>query len=87
MSRRDILEDTLARLEAERYAPMPPRPRRGGYRDPPKELTAEQQAHNRDVLMDALDSYPHTPVDDDLANLRISGPTRSAPRLSRRRSA
>jgi len=56
MSRREILQDTLARLEAERYAPLPPRPRRAYHCEP---LTPEQQAENRRILADAIGDDPH----------------------------
>jgi hypothetical protein len=49
MSRARILADTIARLEAERYAPLPPRPE--------PELTGwtpEEQAEHRAILLDAL---------------------------------
>jgi hypothetical protein len=54
MSRKEILADTLARLEAERYAPLPRRPAQPGYRDPPTELTPEEQADNRRILARAI---------------------------------
>jgi hypothetical protein len=58
MSRREILADTLARLEAERYAPRASwKASRPGQVDPPPMLTAEQQAENRRVLAEALGEY------------------------------
>lgn len=49
MNRRELLEI----LAVERYAPGP-RPPRVGRCDPPRPVTEEQAAHNRQVLLEAL---------------------------------
>ncbi len=48
MSRARILAATIARLEAERWAPRPPHPA-------PRPWTAAEQESNRRQLLEALD--------------------------------
>lgn len=63
MSRAEILAEVLAHLEAERFAPVAPRPpaRPPAQLDP---ITPEQAAANRQALEDALsgDALSNDPV-------------------------
>jgi hypothetical protein len=55
VSRREILADTLARLEAERYTPRASwKASRPGQVDPAPMLTPEQQAENLATLAEAI---------------------------------
>ena len=55
MTRAELLEV----LTVERHAPGPRPPRTSAVCDPPRPLTADEQAHNRRVLSDAIGGDLH----------------------------
>lgn len=55
MSRRQILAEVLAHLEAERFRP-PPRKPRTAHCEPPEPITDQQAAANRKALEEAIGS-------------------------------
>jgi hypothetical protein len=59
MTRREILAEVLAHLEAERFAPGPREPRMVTNCDPPQPITKEQAAANLRKLGDAVGSDEH----------------------------
>lgn len=67
--RREILAETLARLEAERYAPRRSWKASNGEPEPLEPLTPEQQAFNRRVLAAAIGAGDEV---DELSRRRAS---------------
>jgi hypothetical protein len=59
MTRRQILAEVLAHLEAERFAPGPRPPSMVANCDPPEPITEEQAAVNRKRLEEALGDDVH----------------------------
>jgi hypothetical protein len=59
MTRREILAEVVAHLEAERYAPGPREPRYARGCDPPEPVTEEQAVANLAALRDAIGDDKH----------------------------